>query len=281
MTTNPRSALWIPLFDELADPLVAARLAAEAEEVGWDGFFVWDHVTWAAPVERVADPWISLAAAAASTESIRLGPMATPLARRRPAKLARETASLDRLSSGRLTLGVGLGSDVYGAEFARTGEQVDGRVRAEMLDETLDILTSAWSGQPVRHRGRHYVIDDVTFLPTPVQQPRVPVWVAGYAGRPRPLRRASRFDGFFPLGLRHPDQLAEIHETIRDRQAEPTAPYDIAVAVPPGVDPAAYVAAGATWCLTDFEPEALTLARVRGVLRDGPTISATSEVASS
>ena len=281
MATNPRSALWIPLFDELADPLVAARLAAEAEEVGWDGFFVWDHLTWAAPVERVADPWISLAAAAAATESLRLGPMATPLARRRPAKLARETASLDRLSSGRLILGVGLGSDVYGAEFARTGEQVDGRVRAEMLDETLDILTSAWSGQPVRHRGRHYVIDDVTFLPTPVQQPRVPVWVAGYAGRPRPLRRASRFDGFFPLGLRHPDQLAEIHETIRDRQADPTGPYDIAVAVPPGVDPAAYVAAGATWCLTDFEPEALTLTHVRGVLRDGPTIPATSEVASS
>jgi len=281
MTTNPRSALWIPLFDELADPLVAARLAAEAEEVGWDGFFVWDHLTWAAPVERVADPWISLAAAAAATESLRLGPMATPLARRRPAKLARETASLDRLSSGRLTLGVGLGSDVYGAEFARTGEQVDGRVRAEMLDETLDILTSAWSGQPVRHRGRHYVIDDVTFLPTPVQQPRVPVWVAGYAGRARPLRRASRFDGFFPLGLRHHDQLAEIHETIRGRLADPTTPYDIAVAVPPGVDPAAYVAPGATWCLTDFEPEALTLARVRGVLRDGPTIPATSEVASS
>jgi len=281
MTTNPRSAMWIPLFDELANPLVAARLAAEAEEVGWDGFFVWDHLTWAGPVERVADPWISLAAAATATDSLRLGPMATPLARRRPAKLARETASLDRLSSGRLTLGVGLGSDVYGAEFARTGEQVDGRVRAEMLDETLDILTSAWSGRPVRHRGRHYVIDDVTFVPTPAQQPRVPVWVAGYAGRPRPLRRASRFDGFFPLGLRHPDQLAEIHDTIRDRQADPTAPYDIAVAVPPGVDPAAYVAAGATWCLTDFEPEALTLAHVRGVLRDGPVQPATSEVASS
>jgi len=281
MTTNPRSALWLPLFDELADPVVAARLAAEAEEVGWDGFFVWDHIMWAAPVGRVADSWISLAAAAAATESLRLGPMATPLARRRPAKLARETASLDRLSGGRLTLGVGLGSDVYGAEFARTGEQVDGRVRAEMLDETLDILTSAWSGRPVRHRGQHYLIDDVTFLPTPVQQPRLPVWVAGYAGRTRPLQRASRFDGYFPLALRHPDQLAEIHETIRDRRADPAAPYDIAVAVRPGVDPAAYVAAGATWCLTDFEPEEATLDHVRGVLRDGPTIPAPGEVASS
>jgi alkanesulfonate monooxygenase SsuD/methylene tetrahydromethanopterin reductase-like flavin-dependent oxidoreductase (luciferase family) len=280
MTTNPRSALWLPLFDELADPLVAARLAAEAEEVGWDGFFVWDHLTWAGPVVRVADPWISLAAVAAATESLRLGPMATPLARRRPAKLARETASLDRLSSGRLTLGVGLGSDVYGAEFVRTGEQVDGRIRAEMLDETLDILTSAWSGRPVRHRGRHYVIDDLTFLPTPVQQPRVRVWVAGYAGRPRPLQRASRFDGYFPLGLRHPDQLAEIGETIRDRRPDPTAPYDLAVAVPPGVDPSAYVAAGATWCMTDLEPDAVTLDHVRGVLRDGPTVHTTAGVAS-
>jgi alkanesulfonate monooxygenase SsuD/methylene tetrahydromethanopterin reductase-like flavin-dependent oxidoreductase (luciferase family) len=280
MTKNPRSALWLPLFDELADPLVAARIAAEAEELGWDGFFVWDHLTWAAPVGRVADPWISLAAVATATESLRLGPMATPLARRRPAKLARETASLDRLSSGRLTLGVGLGSDVYAAEFARTGEQVDGGIRAEMLDETLDILTAAWSGHPVRHRGRHYLIDDLTFLPTPVQQPRVPVWVAGYAGRPRPLRRASRFDGYFPLALRHPDQLAEIHETIRDRRADPTAPYDIAVALPPGVDTAAYVAAGATWCLTDFEAEEITLDHVRGVLRDGPTTPTTAEVAS-
>lgn len=272
MTTSPRSALWLPLFDELADPLVAAWLAAEAEEHGWDGFFVWDHLTWATPVERLADPWISLAAVATATDSIRLGPMATPLARRRPAKLARETASLDRLSNGRLTLGVGLGSDVHAAEYARTGEQVDGRIRAEMLDESLDILTSAWSGQPVHHRGQHYLVDDLTFLPTPVQQPRVPVWVAGFAGRLRPLRRAARYDGYFPLGLRHPDELAEIHEAIRGRRADPAAPYDIAVAVPPGIDPAAYVAAGATWCLTELDPDTMTLDHVWGVLRDGPTV---------
>jgi alkanesulfonate monooxygenase SsuD/methylene tetrahydromethanopterin reductase-like flavin-dependent oxidoreductase (luciferase family) len=281
MTANLRSALWVPLFDELADPLVVARLAAEAEEVGWNGFFVWDRLTWPAPVERVADPWISLAAAATATDSLRLGPMVTPVARRRPAKLAREAASLDRLSGGRLTLGVGLGGDVYGAEFARTGEQVDGRVRAEMLDEALGILTSAWSGRPVRHRGPHYVIDDLAFLPTPVQQPRVPIWAAGYAGRPGPLRRAASVDGFFPVELRHPDQLAEIDETISGLRPDPTAPYDIAVPLPPGVDPTAYVAAGATWCLTEFEPEAMALDHVRGVLRDGPAIPAPEEVASS
>lgn len=273
--------MWIPLFDELADPLVAARLAAEAEEVGWHGFFVWDRLTWPEPVGRVADPWISLAAAAMATDSLRLGPMVTPLARYRPAKLARQTASLDRLSRGRLTLGVGLGGDAYGAEFARTGEQVDGRVRAEMLDEALDIITAAWSGRPVRHRGPHYLIDDLTFLPTPVQQPRVPIWAAGNAGLRRPLHRAASLDGFFPVEVRHPDQLAEIGETIRGLRPDRTAPFDLAMPLPPGVDPAAYVAAGATWCLTELEPEASTLDRVRGVLRDGPTMPAPAEVLSS
>jgi alkanesulfonate monooxygenase SsuD/methylene tetrahydromethanopterin reductase-like flavin-dependent oxidoreductase (luciferase family) len=270
MSVAARFALWLPLFDELADPLVVAGLAAEAEAFGWAGFFVWDKLTWPAPVQRVADPWISLAAAAMATDALRLGPMVTPVARRRPAKLARETASLDRLSGGRLTLGVGLGSDTYGQELARTGEQVDDRIRAEMLDEALGILTTAWSGRPVRHRGRHYEVDDLTFLPTPVQRPQVPVWVAGYADRRRPLQRAAGFDGFFPVELRHPDQVAEIDETLRSLRPDPTAPFDLAVPVPPGVDPAAYMSAGATWCLTEFEPDAVSLDHVRGVLRDGP-----------
>ncbi len=123
MPAHHRSASWVPLFDELGDPLVAARLAAEAEEAGRHGFFVWDRLTWPAPVRRVADPWISPAAVATATGSLRPGPMVTPVARRRPAKPARETVPPDRLSGGRLTPGVGLGGDVYGAEFARTGEQ--------------------------------------------------------------------------------------------------------------------------------------------------------------
>ena len=113
------SALWLPLFDELADPAVVVRLAAEAEEAGWHGLFVWDHTHWRAPVREVADPWITLAAAATVTERLLLGPMVTPLARRRPAKVARETATLDRLSGGRLVLGVGLGSDRFGQRVLR------------------------------------------------------------------------------------------------------------------------------------------------------------------
>jgi alkanesulfonate monooxygenase SsuD/methylene tetrahydromethanopterin reductase-like flavin-dependent oxidoreductase (luciferase family) len=267
--TRLRSALWFPLFDELADPVVVARLAADAEQAGWDGFFVWDNINWHAPVRQLADPWITLAAAAAATERLRLGPMVVPLARRRPAKVARETVTLDMLSGGRLTLGVGLGSDRFGGELSATGEQLDDRQRGQMLDESLEILTAAWSGQPVHHRGEHYTVDGFPFLPRPVQRPGVPVWVAGFPGSSKPLRRAARYDGFFPVNLKHPDQLAEITAVLASLREHAAAPYDIAIAVPPGTDPAPYAKAGATWWLTEFEP-VLSLDQVRGVLRDGP-----------
>jgi alkanesulfonate monooxygenase SsuD/methylene tetrahydromethanopterin reductase-like flavin-dependent oxidoreductase (luciferase family) len=265
-----RSALWFPLFDALADPAVAARLAAEAEAAGWDGVFVWDHVRWREPVREVADPWITLAAVATATERVRLGPMVTPPARRRPVKLARETATLDLLSGGRLTLGVGLGSDRFGSELSATGEELDDRVRAGMLDESLAVLAAAWTGETVRHRGEHYTVDGVRFLPRPVQRPGVPVWVAAMAGNARPLRRAARHDGFFPVNLRHPDELAEALATITGLRADPRTPYDVAVGLAPGTDPRPYAAAGATWWLTEFAPETVSVAEVRGVLRDGP-----------
>jgi hypothetical protein len=122
-------ALFLPIFDELADARGVAQLAAEAEQAGWDGVFVWDHVAYRAPVQAVADPWVVLAAVAMTTERVRIGPMVTPLARRRPVKLAREVATLDRLSGGRLVLGVGLGGD-GSRELSATGEQTDDRVRA-------------------------------------------------------------------------------------------------------------------------------------------------------
>jgi alkanesulfonate monooxygenase SsuD/methylene tetrahydromethanopterin reductase-like flavin-dependent oxidoreductase (luciferase family) len=132
-----RSGLFLPLFDELANPALVADLAAEAEEAGWHGVFVWDHVRWREPVVDVADPWITLTAIATATERVRIGPMVTPLARRRPVKVGRETATLDRLSAGRLTLGVGLGNDHAGCELSITGEEADDRRRARMLDESL------------------------------------------------------------------------------------------------------------------------------------------------
>jgi alkanesulfonate monooxygenase SsuD/methylene tetrahydromethanopterin reductase-like flavin-dependent oxidoreductase (luciferase family) len=270
--TRLRSALWLPLFDALADPVVIAHLAAEAEEAGWDGVFVWDQVGWRPPVRAVADPWITLAAIATSTERVRLGPMVSPLPRRRPAKVARETATLDRLSGGRLVVGVGIGSDRFGREFSKTGEELDDRTRGRMLDESLTILAAAWSGEPVHHRGEHYTVDDLQFLPRPVQRPGVPVWSGGFPGKVKPMRRAARLDGYFPANLDHPDQLAEAVGIVTDLRPDPATSYDFVVGLPLGVDPVPYADAGATWWLPEFEP-GVDLDTVRGVLRDGPASS--------
>jgi alkanesulfonate monooxygenase SsuD/methylene tetrahydromethanopterin reductase-like flavin-dependent oxidoreductase (luciferase family) len=267
-----KSAVWIPLFDELADARVVANLAASAEEAGWDGLFVWDHVRWRHPVRAVADPWVALTAAAMASESLRLGPMVTPLARRRPAVVARQTATLDQLSGGRLKLGVGLGSDRFGEEFTRFGDEADERKRAELTDESLTILRAAWSGEPVRHRGEHYTVDDVEFLPRPAQDDGIPIWIAGFPGKVRPRRRAARYDGFFPVNLTHPDQLAEAVEGVQEFRTDPTAPYDMVVALPPGTDPRPYVAVGATWCLTEFDPHTVRRADVETIVAEGPFV---------
>lgn len=264
-----RHALFVPPFDELAEPAVLARVAADAEQAGWDGVFVWDHLSYRAPVRAVADPWVSLSAVACATERIRLGPMVTPLPRRRPAVLARQTASLDRLSQGRLVLGVGIAGD-GSRELSATGEELDAKVRGAMLDEGLQVLAAAWSGEAVHHRGAHYVVDDLAFAPTPVQRPGPPVWVAVRHGNRAPLRRAARHDGVFPIEIEHPDQLAALVADVRDLRAGATGAYDVVIGRPPGQDVLAYQAAGATWGLVAFGAFDLRLDTVRGVLRDGP-----------
>lgn len=268
-TTRLQSALWLPLFEELSDPLVVAELAADAEAAGWDGVFVWDQLFWRPPVRRVADPWITLAVIATATEKLRLGPMVTPLARRRPVKVAREAATLDRLSNGRLTLGVGLGSDRFAGELSRTGEELDDRRRGRMLDESLAILAGAWSGEPVHHVGEHYTVDGIEFLPRSVQKPGIPVWAAGMPGNAKPIRRAAQLDGFFPANLEHPDQLAEVVATINGLRGDNTNPYDIAVGLPLDADPLPYAAAGATWWLPEVDP-GVSLDTMRGLIHDGP-----------
>jgi alkanesulfonate monooxygenase SsuD/methylene tetrahydromethanopterin reductase-like flavin-dependent oxidoreductase (luciferase family) len=271
-----RSGLFLPLFEPLADPVVVARLAREAEEAGWDGFFVWDQIRWREPVRAVGDTQITLAAIAAATERIRFGPLVTPLARRRPVKVARETAALDLLSGGRLTLGVGLGADHFAREYSTTGEELDDRRRARMLDEALEILEAAWSGEPVRHRGEHYTIDGMRFLPRPVQRPRMPVWVAGVAGKPRPMRRAARYDGFFPINLESADQLAEIVARVGALREEagraPDDPFEVIAELEPGTDPAPHREAGATWLLAAPDWEGISIDGVRGVIREGPAM---------
>jgi alkanesulfonate monooxygenase SsuD/methylene tetrahydromethanopterin reductase-like flavin-dependent oxidoreductase (luciferase family) len=235
MVGRVKRAIDVAPFDELADPRVLAGLAATAEERGWDGFFVWDHIVYRGPVRAVADPWVALAAVACATRSLRIGPMITPLSRRRVHKLARETVTLDVLSSGRLTLGVGLGSARNG-ELEPFGEVADPRERARLLDQGLDELARYWAGG---------------FEPVPVQRPRIPVWVAAEWPHRRPVRRAGRWDGLFPTGLPGPDALAELTAEVR-RSRPPGDPFDVIVGLAPDQDPRPWEEAGATWVVTDF-----------------------------
>jgi alkanesulfonate monooxygenase SsuD/methylene tetrahydromethanopterin reductase-like flavin-dependent oxidoreductase (luciferase family) len=230
-----KRAIDVAPFGELADPRVLASLAVAAEESGWDGFFVWDHMAYR-DVRAVADPWISLAAVAGATSSVRIGPMVTPLSRRRVHKVARETATLDLLSSGRLTLGVGLGASSHG-ELEPFGEVTDPRERARLLDKGLDDLARYWGGE---------------FEPVPVQRPRIPVWVAGVWPNRRPVRRAARWDGLFAIGVDGPDKLAEMAAQARVLRAVDT-PFDVITEIPPDDDPQRWADAGATWVVTDFD----------------------------
>ena len=245
-----KRAIFIAPFDELSEPGIVADLAARAEERGWDGFFLWDHVAYRAPVTALADPWITMAAIVTRTERLITGPLVTPLARRRPHQLARETVTLDRLSGGRLVLGVGAGSERT-EEFdpARFGEEGDMRARAVLLDEGLERLQAYWGGE---------------FEPRPVDG-RIPVWVAVRWPNRRPLQRAARWDGLFPIDLPGPEALAELAGEVAALRG--SGPYDLVAEVPTGTDPAPWIEAGATWCLTGFDIQP-TAAEVRAAIDD-------------
>ncbi len=195
---NLQRGLAVPCFAE--DPMELAELGVEAERAGFDGFFLWDHIVFSNTGEGppIVDPWLVLAVVAARTTRIRLGTMITPVPRRRPWQLAKETTTLDRISNGRLILGVGIGSPAYG-DFGIFHEPADERVRAELLDEGLDILAGLWSGERFSYQGRHFTLDPVRFTPTPVQRPRIPVWVGGVLPAARPIARAARWDGMVPI----------------------------------------------------------------------------------
>jgi alkanesulfonate monooxygenase SsuD/methylene tetrahydromethanopterin reductase-like flavin-dependent oxidoreductase (luciferase family) len=226
-------AIFVAPFEELSEPRVLARLAAETEAAGWDGFFVWDHIVYTG-VTRLADPWVALAGVAAATERVRIGALVTPTPRRRVQKLARETVTLDRLSGGRLVLGVGIGGNRHG-EFEPFGDEPDARERARQLDADLERLTELWGGE---------------FQPGPVQQPRIPVWVAARWPNRRPVQRALRWDGLFPVELPGPEALAEL--AAEARAAGVGESFELVVTNAVGTDVGPWEAAGATWCLTGF-----------------------------
>lgn len=233
---SAKRGIFLAPFDELVDPRTLGDLAAVAESRGWDGFFLWDHIAYREPVRALADPWVALAAIACRTERLRIGPMVTPVARRRVQKLARETVTLDQLSEGRLILGVGLGSD-RNDELGRFGEAEDPRERARLLDAGLERLTAFWAGE---------------LEPAPVQRPRIPIWAAARWPNRRPVRRAARWDGLFPIELPGPDALAELVLEVRAMRSGQDGPFDFTVEISPGDAAEEWVEAGATWVLTGF-----------------------------
>jgi alkanesulfonate monooxygenase SsuD/methylene tetrahydromethanopterin reductase-like flavin-dependent oxidoreductase (luciferase family) len=250
---SAKRGIYLPPFDELVEPRLLAELAQRAEARGWDGFFVWDHIRYRAPVRAVADPWVVLAAIAYATEKLRLGPMVTPLSRRRIHKLARETVTLDHLSNGRLTLGVGLGSTRSG-ELEPFGEVADARARARLLDDGLEQLSTFWGGK---------------FEPRPLQQPRIPVWAAARWPNRRPVRRAVRWDGLFVIELPDPEALAELAGEIRALRTGEQRPFELVCEIAPEDDVGPWERAGATWVMTGFGIQRRE-AEVRATIEAGP-----------
>jgi alkanesulfonate monooxygenase SsuD/methylene tetrahydromethanopterin reductase-like flavin-dependent oxidoreductase (luciferase family) len=275
-----RYAVNIPNIAPYDDPRTVADLACAAEAAGWDGFFVWDHVTFVKGEARpIADPWVLLTAVALATERMRIGPLVTPLARRRMSVLARQSTTLDRLSGGRLVQGVGLGWPVAD-EFGAWGEPTDERALAARLDESLEVLTRLWTGEEVTHRGPHLTVDGVRFQPTPVQQPRIPVWVAGTLPHPAPARRAARWDGFVPiladLAPFTPEHTAAAYAAVAAERPADAGPFDLVVSGSTA-SPAEAVEqsgeherAGATWWQEPFDPWGDDPDRFRARIEAGP-----------
>jgi len=268
-----RWGLSMALGGELAEPRVAAEVAAAAEEAGWDGVFVWDHL-WHRGGVPFADPMITLAAIAVATSAVRIGPLVVPLPRRHPLVVAQQVASLDRLTDGRLTLGVGLGHDNYG-EISGSGDPrnvalaADDRARAAVLDAHLGTLLAALEGDVIEGAGgeRGAILGG--------RQPRrVPIWVAGAAGRHAGPRRAVRhgLEGVAVVGGGEPGwqpaQVASVVEAI-SRAGGQGALMDVALVGSHHPDPAALVAAGASWLIPEIRP-GTSAAEARALAADGP-----------
>jgi alkanesulfonate monooxygenase SsuD/methylene tetrahydromethanopterin reductase-like flavin-dependent oxidoreductase (luciferase family) len=261
-----RRGLAVPNFAQ--DPADLIELGAEAERAGFDGFFLWDHIVFSNSGDGppIVDPWMVLAAVAARTSRIRIGTMITPVPRRRPWQLARQTATLDVLSGGRLILGVGIGSPAYG-DFGIFHEPTGDRERAELLDEGLAILDGLWSGETFSYAGTHYTVDPVRFAPRPAQRPRIPVWVGGVLPAARPVARAARWDGMVPIRYTDrrltpvsPSDIASIRAQFAATRPVDTA--DFVVWADVADDPGAaaevirpYEEAGATWWLECSRPD--------------------------
>ncbi len=270
MERKLRFGVYLPPFGPFGDPAVLVDLAVRAEASGWDGLFLWDHLV--RGDMPIVDTWTTLGAIAQATRTLRLGPMVTPLARRRPWVAARQASTVSRLSGGRLILGTGLGSDEAG-DFSSFGEPASLRERAARYDEGLAIARAVWSGLPLRHNGEHYQVTLDAGTPDPHP---IPVWAASSTGHARVIRRAASCDGIIPdLAGRTPAvaDITGITAALRRAGLPPGQPFDIAVPgnashawpEPHPVYLAGLARAGMTWWLESlihFDPLEMSLAVV-------------------
>jgi alkanesulfonate monooxygenase SsuD/methylene tetrahydromethanopterin reductase-like flavin-dependent oxidoreductase (luciferase family) len=268
-----KSGIYLPNFGCCGDARVLADLAREAEDSGWDGIFLWDHLQ---VVEPAVDPWIALAAMAVSTRHIRLGPLVTPVPRRHIVKLAREISTLDHLSQGRLIFGAGAGYSAL-PDFTAFGDSPDPVLRAGRLDEGLDVLAALSSGDPVDHKGAHFSVS-TEGLSGPLQRPRVPVWIAATRAAQKPLRRAARWDGLIcsdRYGLEvEPDDVRAMVATVEQDRSQGGAFDVVRFGRTAGPDDRATAygcaEAGATWWMEYTFPAITSLDETRARLHLGP-----------
>jgi alkanesulfonate monooxygenase SsuD/methylene tetrahydromethanopterin reductase-like flavin-dependent oxidoreductase (luciferase family) len=264
-----RFGLSFPNFGLYAEPGVVVDLAIAADESGWDGFFVWDHIV-VSDGMPVADPWVLLGAIGQATSKVVIGPMVVAMPRHRPWEVARRAVTLDRLTGGRFILGVGSGYWPE-VEFGTFGDPTDARVRADMLDEGLTIIEAVWSGEPFDFEGEHYNIAENSYAPRPLG--KIPIWVAGTLPNVRPLRRAARYDGVYPI--RSDEEPMETSDVAMvagyvkvHRQGE--EPFEVVIGETESADVDAYAEAGATWLLGGPDPAGEALDETLGWLREGP-----------
>ncbi len=265
-----RFGLSFPNFGLYAEPGVTVDLAIAADEAGWDGFFVWDHIV-VSDGMPVADPWVMLGAIGRATSRIAIGPMVVAMPRHRPWEVARRAVTLDRLTGGdRMILGVGIGYPPE-IEFGTFGDPTDARVRADMMEEGLTIIQAMWSGEPFDFEGEHYTIAENSFTPVPLGP--IPIWVAGMLPNLRPLRRAARFDGVYPIRADmqelEPAEVAMVAGYVKiHRHGE--EPFDVVIGVTEGAEVGAFEDSGATWLINGPNPGGESIDETMSWVSGGP-----------
>ena len=272
-----KHGLFLPPFDGLANAERMADLAVLAEESGWDGFFVWDHIRYAPGVRDIADPYVCLAVMAARTTRITLGPMVTPLIRRRPQVVARQAVTLDHLSQGRLVMGFGIGDDYPDGELACFGELTDAVKRGHAVDEAISIFQGLVSGEKVNIAGEFFQAEDVAFHPTAFRSSGIPIWTAGRWPNPAPIRRSARHQGMMVIQLTEPEHIDELKARLMTAGAD-IEHFDIALwgqrdenmVYRPDDRYAQWAAAGVTWFLTGPGPFDLVYDEVVEYVTSGP-----------